>query len=55
MCWVHEQPQEAWPSLARLVTVEKNAAMDYKGNGTSDWRAEKKAKRKGKVIIEEVL
>ncbi|GJV73846.1 zinc finger HIT domain-containing protein 2 isoform X1 [Tanacetum coccineum] len=55
MCWVHEQPQEAWLSLAGLVTAEKNAAMDYKGNGTGDWRAEKKAERKGKVIIEEVL
>nr|GEX64478.1 hypothetical protein [Tanacetum cinerariifolium] len=40
MCWVHEQPQEAWSSLAGLVTVEKNAAMDYKGNSTGDWRAE---------------
>lgn len=55
MCWVHEQPQEVWSSLAGLVTVEKNAAMDYKGNGTHDWRAEKKPERKGKVIIEEVL
>ncbi|GJV44162.1 alkane hydroxylase MAH1-like protein, partial [Tanacetum coccineum] len=55
MCWVHEQPQEAWLSLAGLVTAEKNAAMDYKGNGTGDWRAEKKAERKGKVIIEEVF
>ncbi|PWA95769.1 HIT-type Zinc finger family protein [Artemisia annua] len=55
MCWVHEQPQEAWSSLAGLVTVEKNAAMDYKGNGTRDWRAERKTERKGKVIIEEVL
>ncbi|PWA60227.1 HIT-type Zinc finger family protein [Artemisia annua] len=55
ICWVHDQPQEVWSSLAGLVMVEKNAAMDYKGNGTGDWRAEKKAERKGKVIIEEVL
>nr|XP_043629454.1 zinc finger HIT domain-containing protein 2 [Erigeron canadensis] len=54
MCWVHEQPHEAWSSLAGLVMAEKNAAMEYIGNGTGGWRDNKKAERKGKVIIEEI-
>ncbi|GJU35946.1 zinc finger HIT domain-containing protein 2 isoform X2 [Tanacetum coccineum] len=31
-----KEPQEAWSSLAGLVTVEKNAAMDYKGNAVTN-------------------
>lgn len=55
MCWVHEQPREAWSSLAGIVDVEKaslSAALGYrsqkpgkdKGKGTS----------KTKILIEEV-
>ncbi|XP_024986926.1 zinc finger HIT domain-containing protein 2 isoform X2 [Cynara cardunculus var. scolymus] len=55
MCWVHEQPPEAWSSLAALVVAEKKAAMDYiGGNGNGGGRGRKKAETKGKVIIEEV-
>ncbi|MFS7913584.1 putative Shq1 protein [Helianthus anomalus] len=55
ICWVHEQPQEAWSSLADLVMAEKNATMGYMGNAKGSWKAQKKEDRKGKVIIEEVL
>ncbi|KAD5508221.1 hypothetical protein E3N88_15924 [Mikania micrantha] len=55
MCWVHEQPQEGWSSLAGLVTSEKNATMGYMGDIKGGWKAQKKEDRKGKVMIEEVL
>ncbi|KAI3687428.1 hypothetical protein L1987_81124 [Smallanthus sonchifolius] len=55
MCWVHEQPQEVWSSLAGLAMAEKNATMDYIGNTKVSWKAQKTEERKGKVIIEEVL
>lgn len=53
MCWVHEQHEEAWPSLAAIVRVEKTSVMEF------DWsnRAENlssKAKTKGKCLIEEI-
>jgi len=31
MCWVHEQPGEAWSSLAAIVRAEKSSGMDYRG------------------------
>ncbi|KAK1408199.1 hypothetical protein QVD17_39834 [Tagetes erecta] len=55
MCWVHEQPQEAWSSLAGLVLAEKKATMDYIGNTKGSWKDQKKEDKKGKVIIEEIL
>ncbi|KAK9072107.1 hypothetical protein SSX86_008539 [Deinandra increscens subsp. villosa] len=55
MCWVHEQPQETWSSLAGLVLAEKNATMGYIGNMKGSWKPQKKEDKKGKVIIEEVL
>ncbi|XP_076947411.1 uncharacterized protein LOC143619346 [Bidens hawaiensis] len=59
MCWVHEQPHEAWSSLAGLVMAEKNATMAYVGNSNNNtkggWKDQKKEDRKGKVMIEEVL
>ncbi|KAF7825524.1 zinc finger HIT domain-containing protein 2 isoform X1 [Senna tora] len=53
MCWVHEQQEEAWPSLAAIVRAEKTSVMEF------DWsnRAEKmnsKVKTKGKCLIEEI-
>ncbi|KAL8256113.1 hypothetical protein R6Q59_031180 [Mikania micrantha] len=54
MCWVHEQPQEGWSSLAGLVTAEKNATVGYMGNIKGGWKTQKKEDRKGKVMIEEV-
>ncbi|KAK8599215.1 hypothetical protein V6N13_077147 [Hibiscus sabdariffa] len=30
MCWVHEQPgDEAWSSLAAIVSAEKSSLMEY--------------------------
>uniref|UniRef100_A0A0D9XLM4 UBX domain-containing protein n=1 Tax=Leersia perrieri TaxID=77586 RepID=A0A0D9XLM4_9ORYZ len=31
-CWVHEQPNEAWPSLARLVEVQKASLEELNGS-----------------------
>lgn len=54
MCWVHEQPDETWTSLAALVETEKKsiAAMDQRdcrklllANSTEG---------KGKVLIKEI-
>ncbi|KAJ3690340.1 hypothetical protein LUZ61_019504 [Rhynchospora tenuis] len=50
MCWVHEQPQEVWSSLAGVVGVEKDflfEAGQVKGDGA-------KAKPQSKSLIEEV-
>ncbi|XP_071698112.1 uncharacterized protein [Rutidosis leptorrhynchoides] len=55
MCWVHEQPHEAWSSLAGLVMAEKNAMAAYIGNRNDGRRDESKVGNKGKVMIEEVV
>lgn len=51
MCWVHEQPGEAWSSLAAIVRAEKASAMDYVNVSR---KVEKKAENRGKVLIEEM-
>ncbi|KAK9274796.1 hypothetical protein L1049_022048 [Liquidambar formosana] len=53
MCWVHEQPGEAWSSLAAIVRAEKCSAMDYEGSKRSV-KIEDEADPRGKVLIEEV-
>uniref|UniRef100_A0A5B6YGC6 Putative zinc finger HIT domain-containing protein 2 isoform X1 n=1 Tax=Davidia involucrata TaxID=16924 RepID=A0A5B6YGC6_DAVIN len=53
MCWVHEQPGEAWSSLAAIVRVEKDSAMDCGGNGSGTSTMEDKATM-GKILIEEI-
>lgn len=52
MCWVHEQPDEAWSSLAAIVGVEKTSAMEFQRSN----KAEKmnKTEGKGKSLIEEI-
>ncbi|CAK8570384.1 unnamed protein product [Lathyrus sativus] len=52
MCWVHEQPKEAWSSLAAIVTTQKTLAMKFQGSN----KAEKlnRAKTKSKCLIEEI-
>ncbi|KAJ4803525.1 HIT zinc finger family protein [Rhynchospora pubera] len=50
MCWVHEQPHEAWSSLAGIVGVEKDSLFEagqVKGDSV-------KAKPQSKLLIEEV-
>ncbi|XP_059655926.1 uncharacterized protein LOC132302935 [Cornus florida] len=53
MCWVHEQPGEAWASLAAIVKAEKGSAMDYGGKSSGALKMEDKATT-GKVVIEEI-
>ena len=53
MCLVHEQPGEAWSSLAAVVGAEKSSIMEHGG----DWQFVKinnKAEIRGKVFIEEI-
>ncbi|XWS50141.1 hypothetical protein CRYUN_Cryun12cG0063300 [Craigia yunnanensis] len=53
MCWVHEQPREAWSSLAAIVRAEKSSFMNY-GGSKSFSKTENVAENKGKVLIEEM-
>ncbi|KAJ6701926.1 ZINC FINGER HIT DOMAIN CONTAINING PROTEIN 2 PROTEIN FON -RELATED [Salix koriyanagi] len=53
MCWVHEQPGEAWSSLAAIVRAEKSSGMDYRV-GKNVPAAKNKTESRGKVLIEEL-
>lgn len=53
MCWVHEQPPEAWSSLAAIVGVEKSSAMNN-GGSKQPVKRNNEAKTRGKVLIEEM-
>ncbi|CAN6306124.1 unnamed protein product [Urochloa humidicola] len=50
-CWVHEQPDEAWPPLARIVEVQK-ASLEELDAGNH--KADRKSKQQSKVLIEEL-
>ncbi|XP_066346059.1 uncharacterized protein [Miscanthus floridulus] len=50
-CWVHEQPDEAWPSLARIVQVQKASLEEL---DTGNWKADRKSKRQSTVLIKEL-
>ncbi|KAF0930474.1 hypothetical protein E2562_032901 [Oryza meyeriana var. granulata] len=52
-CWVHEQPNEAWPSLARVVEVQK-ASLEELDKGSQLQRAGRKKDAQSKVFIEEI-
>ncbi|KAL8511305.1 hypothetical protein ACS0TY_017927 [Phlomoides rotata] len=55
MCWVHEQPSDAWSSLAAaILNVEKSLAMEYADGKRSSNRTREKTERVGKPFIEEV-
>ncbi|XP_052208814.1 uncharacterized protein LOC127812463 isoform X2 [Diospyros lotus] len=54
MCWVHEQPGDAWTSLAAIVKAEKASAMEFTGNRNKTPRMEKKMEAGVKALIEEV-
>ncbi|KAL6499248.1 hypothetical protein OROHE_026125 [Orobanche hederae] len=54
MCWVHEQPDGAWCSLAAIVNTEKASAVEYAGSRTSDARFQEKVETKAKPLIKEV-
>ncbi|KAF5734960.1 HIT-type Zinc finger family protein [Tripterygium wilfordii] len=53
VCWVHEQPGEAWSSLANIIRAEKASAMEYSG-GKSPVKMEEKPQRRCKLVIEEM-
>ncbi|XVE64631.1 hypothetical protein DITRI_Ditri07aG0116000 [Diplodiscus trichospermus] len=53
MCWVHEQPKEAWSSLAAIVRTEKSSFMNY-GGSKSFSKTENVPEKEGKVLIEEM-
>lgn len=53
MCWVHEQPGEAWSSLAAIIKADKSSAMDY-GADRNPVKMENKTKTRGKFLIEEM-
>ncbi|KAM3321507.1 zinc finger HIT domain-containing protein 2 [Capsicum chacoense] len=53
MCWAHEQPREAWSSLAAIVEAEKNRLVDFIGSKTSIPEM-KKVQNEGKPLIKEV-
>lgn len=50
-CWVNEQPDEAWPPLARIVEVQK-ASLEELDSG--NLRVERMSKQQSKVVIEEL-
>ncbi|KAI7994795.1 Zinc finger HIT domain-containing protein 2 [Camellia lanceoleosa] len=54
MCWVHEQPGEAWSSLAAIVKAEKSSTMEFGGSKGVNLRMESKVETRGKALIEEV-
>ncbi|KAE8662018.1 hypothetical protein F3Y22_tig00113721pilonHSYRG00093 [Hibiscus syriacus] len=54
MCWVHEQPGEAWSSLAAIVSAEKSSLMEYGGNKSFPITEKNVAENKGKALIEEM-
>lgn len=53
MCWVHEQPEEAWSSLSAIVGVEKASLAAALDSGSKPVKMEKR-ESKGNSLIEEV-
>ncbi|WVZ57406.1 hypothetical protein U9M48_007794 [Paspalum notatum var. saurae] len=50
-CWVHEQPNEAWPSLARIIQVQKASLEELEAGSR---KADRKSSQQSKVLIEEL-
>ncbi|KAL6194013.1 PREDICTED: zinc finger HIT domain-containing protein 2 [Fragaria vesca subsp. vesca] len=53
MCWVHEQPGEAWSSLGAIVRAEKSSAMNYEAVSLSH-KPDNKPEPRSKALIEEI-
>ncbi|KAK9926380.1 hypothetical protein M0R45_023613 [Rubus argutus] len=53
MCWVHEQPGEAWSSLGAIVRAEKSSALNYEAVSRSG-KVDNKAEPRSKVLIQEI-
>ncbi|KAK7269071.1 hypothetical protein RIF29_21787 [Crotalaria pallida] len=54
MCWVHDQPEEAWTSLAAIVSAGKTSIMESHRSMEEAERLSNKTATKGKFIIEEI-
>ncbi|CAL1386596.1 unnamed protein product [Linum trigynum] len=54
MCWVNEQPDEAWSSLATIVRTEQASVLDC-CNGGHKLVKKSKDKTGGKAFIEEIV
>ncbi|XP_020109951.1 zinc finger HIT domain-containing protein 2 [Ananas comosus] len=54
MCWVHEQPEEAWVSLAAIVEVEKASLSDLEHSNVPAKGEKKGMMPQSKVLIEEI-
>ncbi|XP_021816518.1 zinc finger HIT domain-containing protein 2 [Prunus avium] len=54
MCWVHEQPGEAWSPLAAIVKAEKGSALNYEAAASRPGKVDKKAEPRSKVLIQEI-
>ncbi|KAG0458883.1 hypothetical protein HPP92_022011 [Vanilla planifolia] len=54
MCWVHEQPEETWSSLASLVEVEKASLSTLSQHGGGKHTVDRIGGSKERVFIEEV-
>ncbi|KAG6636483.1 zinc finger HIT domain-containing protein 2 isoform X1 [Carya illinoinensis] len=54
MCWVHEQPGEAWSSLAAILRAEKSSAVDYYGGSKQAVKTNNKEETRGKALVEEI-
>ncbi|KAG5045794.1 hypothetical protein AAZX31_06G127200 [Glycine max] len=53
MCWVREQPEEVWSSLAAIARAEKTSAMEFQQSNRSE-DLNNKAEAKGKSLIQEI-
>ncbi|XP_030530312.1 zinc finger HIT domain-containing protein 2 isoform X2 [Rhodamnia argentea] len=53
MCWVHEQPGEAWPALATIVAAEKKAVLVHE-DGKRVGKSSDEDIIRGKTLVEEV-
>ncbi|KAH9625628.1 hypothetical protein KSS87_019988 [Heliosperma pusillum] len=54
MCWVHDQPQQAWPALSMLVNAEKTSQLEYLGNGRTTVASDPKTKNENDALIKEL-
>ncbi|KAH7570876.1 hypothetical protein JRO89_XS05G0211300 [Xanthoceras sorbifolium] len=54
MCWVREQPGEAWSSSVAILTAERISFTDHGGGKSSVKTDGSKAESRGKITIEEM-
>ncbi|EEF43421.1 zinc finger HIT domain-containing protein 2 [Ricinus communis] len=53
MCWVHEQPREAWSPLSNILQAERSKVMEY-SNSKNHLVKYKNPECKNKALIEEM-